>query len=78
MIAMDNSPDKAAPLIQIRAEWHSDQACWIAIDVLTGEDIAQADTLAEIELQVSLWANSGDVPPFHYMSANNKGRFLLH
>lgn len=78
MITMDNSSEQAAPLIPIRAEWHADQACWIATNALTGEDIAEASTLAEIELQVSLWANHTDESAFHYMPAYNQGRFLLH
>jgi len=78
MITMDNSSEQAAPLIPIRAEWHADQSCWIATNALTGEDIAHGGTLAEIELQVSLWANRGDESPFHYMPAYNQGRFLLH
>jgi len=75
---MDNNSEQAASLIPIRAEWHADDACWIATNALTGEDIAQASTLAEIELQVSIWANSGNESPFHFVSAHGQGRFLLH
>lgn len=75
---MDNNAEQAAPLIPIRAEWHADQARWIATNVLTGEDVAEASTLAEIEMQVSLWANYGDESPFHYMPLHSQGRFLLH
>lgn len=78
MIVMDNSIEEVVPLIPIRAEWHADQSCWIATNALTGEDIAQAGTLAEIELQVSIWVNYGDESLFHYMPARSQGRFLLH
>lgn len=77
-MAMDNSIEQAAPLISIRAEWHADKSCWIATNALTGEDIAEAGTLAEIELQVSLWANQGDGSALHFSPSYDRGRFLLH
>lgn len=78
VIAMINSSEQSSPLIQIRAEWHADEACWIATNALTGEGIAEAPTLAEIEFQVSIWANSGDESPFHFMPAHGQGRFMMH
>ena len=75
---MDNNTEQPAPLIPIRAEWDADQACWIATNALTGEDIAEASTLAEIELQVSLWANHGDDSALHFSPSYDRGRFLLH
>jgi len=73
-----NNTEHAAPLIQVRAEWHADEARWIATNALTGEELAQGGTLAEIELQVSLWTNNSDDSSFHYMPERNQGRFLVH
>lgn len=78
MIPMENHPDQTGCLIQIRAEWNADESCWIATNALTGEDIAQAPTLAEIEFQLSIWFSSDDGSPFHFVPAHGHGRFLLH
>lgn len=75
---MGNSIDQAVPLTLIQAEWHADQVCWIATNVFTGEDIAQAGTLAEIEFQVLLWANRGDDSAPHFKPIYDQGLFLLH
>ena len=78
MIAMKHRSEQTVPLIQIRAEWHADESCWIATNALTGEEVAEAGTLAEIELQISLWAHHGDESPFHFRPEHTQGRFLLH
>ncbi len=78
MITVDNSTEQAAHLIQVRAEWHADEARWVATNALTGEELAQGGTLAEIELQVSLWASHGDDSSFHCMPVRSQGRFLVH
>lgn len=78
MIAMNSIYEQATPWIQIRAEWHADQSCWIATNTLTGEDIAQAGTLAEIELLVYLWVSKSDESMLHDMPLYSQGRFLLH